>query len=296
MSIINTLRFIMEHPLNRKNKSAALLRFFKWQVGSRLVPGPVVVEWVGNARMLVRHRDHGFTQNIYCGLNDPAEMAYVLHVLSEEDLFVDIGANLGAYTVLACAVKQARGFCFEPVPSTFARLTENLALNKLQAKVTSCNLGLADSEGELEFTAGEDSENHVLQSGDKSANSVTVPVRTLDSMLAGESPAVIKMDVEGFETAVLKGASNVLRNPSLHSVLMELNGLGMRYGFDEDWIVDHMHGLGFSAFEYDPFARQLTPIAGKRIDGTNTIFIRGAERIAGVLKNTPKFQVGQNWI
>jgi FkbM family methyltransferase len=296
MSIIRTLGFIANHPLNRNNKSAALLRFFKWQVGSRLVPGPVVVEWVGNAKMLVRRHDHGFTQNIYCGLHDVAEMAYVLHVLSDEDVFVDIGANVGAYTVLACAVKQARGFCFEPVPSTFARLTENLVLNKLEGKVTSFNFGLADVEGELLFTAGEDSANHVLQPGDKIENSIEVPVRTLDSMLAGESPAVIKMDVEGFETAVLKGASNVLRNPSLHSVLMELNGLGMRYGFDEGWILNYLQGFGFSAFEYDPFVRQLSPVAGKKSDGTNTIFIRGTERIANVLKNVPKVQVGQHWI
>jgi membrane-bound ClpP family serine protease len=41
------------------------------------------------------------------------------------------------------------------------------------------------------------------------------------------------MDVEGFETSVLKRASKVLGNPSLHSVLMELNGLGLRYGFYE---------------------------------------------------------------
>jgi FkbM family methyltransferase len=296
MSIIHTLMFIADHPLNRNHKSAAFLRFFKWQVRSRLVPGPVVVEWVGNARMLVRRRDHGFTQNIYCGLHDVAEMAYVLHEISDKDLFVDIGANVGAYTVLACAVKQARGFCFEPVPSTFARLTDNLVVNNLQGKVTACNLGLADSDGELEFTAGEDSTNHVLQPGDKSENSVTVPVRTLDSMLAGESPAIIKMDVEGFETAVLKGAGNVLRNPSLHSVLMELNGLGKNYGFDEEWIVDYMQGFGFSAFEYDPFVRQLSPVAGKKSDGTNTIFIRGVERIVNVLKNAPKIQVGHQWI
>ena len=296
MSIINTLRFIMEHPLNRKNKSAALARFFKWQVGSRLVPGPVAVQWIGNARMLVRPGDKGFTQNLYCGLCDVAEMTYVLHVMSDKDLFVDIGANLGAYSVLACAVKQARGFCFEPVPSTFARLTENLFLNRLESKVTPYNLGLADSDGELVFTAGEDCEDHVLRPGDKNGYSLTVPVRTLDSMLAGESPSLIKMDVEGFETSVLKGASKVLGNPSLHSVLMELNGLGLRYGFDEEWIVNHMRDFGFSVFEYDPFARSLSPVDRKRSDNSNCIFIRGAERIAEVLKNAPKIQIGQQWI
>jgi len=108
MSVIDTLRFIVDHPLNRGHKKAALSRFLKWQVGARLVPGPVVVPWVGNTRMIVRRGDKGFTQNIYCGLRDFPEMSYLAHVLSSTDLFLDVGANVGAYTVLARAEGSAR--------------------------------------------------------------------------------------------------------------------------------------------------------------------------------------------
>ena len=222
-------------------------------------------------------------------------MAYLLHVIKADELFVDVGANVGSYTVLACTVKQARGCCFEPIPLTYARLNDNLVLNNLSTRVTAHNVGLADVDGELMFTVERDCMNHVVQPGDNGEKAVAVPVRTLDSMLAGESPAVIKIDVEGFETPVLKGASSVLANPSLHSVLMELNGSGLRYGYDERWIVDLMHSHGFSGYMYDPFKRELSPISGKS-DATNTIFIRGAERIAALLKNAPLFQVGSHSI
>jgi hypothetical protein len=57
-----------------------------------------------------------------------------------------------------------------------------------------------------------------------------------------------------------------------------------------------MRDFGFSVFEYDPFARSLSPVDRKRSDNSNCIFIRGAERIAEVLKNAPKIQIGQQWI
>jgi hypothetical protein len=66
-------------------------------------------------------------------------MAYVLHTLTPDDFFVDVGANVGSYTVLACAVRGAKGYCFEPVPTTYRRLLDNLRLNDLTSRVVSLN-------------------------------------------------------------------------------------------------------------------------------------------------------------
>jgi len=147
------------------------------------------------------------------------------------------------------------------VPSTYERLLGNLAINNLQTKVKALNIGVGESEHELLFTSGEDCTNHVVAQSEKTERTIAVPIRTLDSVVAGESPTVMKMDIEGFETPALKGATAVLGNPSLHSVLMELNGSGLRYGYQDDWIVSHMQGFGFSTFEYEPFTRELVPVA-----------------------------------
>src|SRR5579863_564889 len=101
MALIPTLISIANHPLNRRRKTKALLNFLKWQLGTRLVSGSVIIEWVCGTRFIARRGDVGITQNVYCGLHDFSEMAYVLHVLRSSDLFVDIGANLGSYTILA---------------------------------------------------------------------------------------------------------------------------------------------------------------------------------------------------
>lgn len=282
-----TLRYILNHPLNRKAKTHAVLRYLRWQIGSRMAPGEIVYRWIGDARVIVRPGETGFTQNIYCGLHDFGDMGYLLHVLSPEDLFVDIGANIGAYTILATAVRGSSAICFEPVPQTYQRLVDNLRLNGLCSS-QAVNIGLADKDGELCFTSDENCTNHVAVNDDR--NVVRVPVRRLDAVLAGRVPAVMKIDVEGFETPVLNGAEQTLSNPMLHSVIIELNGSGARYGFDEEAIMCRMMEFGFEPFDYDPFTRLLRRLPGKNSE-SNTLFIRHAAEIAHRLQQAPAVNI-----
>src|SRR5687767_1762894 len=262
---LHTLKFIFSHPLNRGRRVRAFTRFLRWQLRSRLAPGPVVYPWVNGSKVIVRPGETGVTGNVYCGLHEFEDMAYLLHVMNATDLFVDVGANVGVYTVLACAVKGARGICFEPVPATYDRLLENLRLNVQTGRVESLNLGVADTEGELLFTSDENTMNHVVpdahgrvpQNDAPGPNTVRVRVSTLDVILQDRRPSVLKIDVEGFETRVLAGAAATLRHTSLHSVIMELNGSGERYGFDEDKILETMASVGFTPCRYEPFTRSL---------------------------------------
>lgn len=291
MPLIQTLRFIANHPLNRHRKAQALLGFLKWQIGIRLVPGSVVYEWMPGARVIVRRGETGMTQNLYCGLHDFGDMAYLLHVLTPQDLFIDIGANVGSYTVLACGVRGARGYCFEPVPSTYGRLMDNIVINNLSSRVVALNIGLSDGEGELVFTANENCTNHVIADGEKRECTIKVPVRSLDSVLRDESPSLLKIDVEGFETAILDGARETLAKPSLHSIIMELNGSGRRYGFDEDKILEKMREHGFSPHEYEPFTRELRPLAGKNSAHGNTLFLRNESHIKERIAHAPRVSI-----
>lgn len=292
MSLPQVLQFVLNHPLNRRRRREALLRFVRWQIGSRLVPGAVAFEWVAGTRLLVRPGETGATQNIYCGLHDFEDMSYLLHVLSAEDLFLDVGANIGSYTVLACGAKGARGICFEPVPTTYVRLCDNLAVNHLASRVTALNIGLAETEGELKFTSEQNSMNHVLAAGETSAQSVAVPVRTLDSVLSGQAPSMMKIDVEGFEWPVLNGASATLTNPSLHSIVIELNGSGERYGYSDEAVFEKLRGLGFAPFTYEPFSRQLRPASRINHDGNNTLLIRNEAAVREKLHRAPRFSIG----
>src|SRR4051812_22416367 len=104
MGLGYTLRFVTGHPLNRGHKARALGRFLRWQVASRIWDGPRVVPFAGAARLLVHRGMMGATGNVYCGLHEFEDMALVIHALRPEDMFFDVGANVGSYTVLAAAV------------------------------------------------------------------------------------------------------------------------------------------------------------------------------------------------
>src|SRR5579863_4327451 len=130
-ALVNLASFIVGHPLTHDRKLQAFGRFARWQVTSRL-QREVVVPWIEGTHLAVRRGMTGATGNIYCGLHEFEDMAFLLHFLRPDDLFVDIGANIGSYTILASGVRRARTIAFEPDPVTFAALSRNIALNALE--------------------------------------------------------------------------------------------------------------------------------------------------------------------
>jgi FkbM family methyltransferase len=265
------------------------LDFLKWQFGSRIVSGPVIHPWMAGAKFIAYPGETGITGNLYCGLHEFADMAYLLHAIRPDDLFVDIGANVGAYTILASATANARSYCFEPVPTTFERLRDNININRINDRVHAFNIGISDSAGELSFTMDRHSTvNHVLATHEQADNTIRIQTMPLDAALEGESPAIIKIDVEGFESMVLAGAAQTLAAESLHTVIMELNGSGQRYGFDEERIKKTMTSAGFSTYSYEPFSRTLALTDGASGASGNSLFIRNIDTVRARIRATPR--------
>lgn len=80
---------------------------------------------------------------IYMGLHEFENMAFLLHFLRKEDLFFDIGADIGSYTILASGHVGAHTFAFEPIPSTFQSLANNVAINRINDSVIEKRLAAA---------------------------------------------------------------------------------------------------------------------------------------------------------
>ncbi|MCA9257280.1 MAG: hypothetical protein KDA33_16655, partial [Phycisphaerales bacterium] len=137
MSLAHTLKFIINHPLNRDRKLAALERFAAWQIRSRLSAGPHEVPFVNSTRLRASRGLYGATGNIYCGLHEFEDMGFVLHLLRKDDLFVDIGSNVGSYTVLASGAVGAHSIAVEPLKATFDHLMNNIRCNKIENLVTA---------------------------------------------------------------------------------------------------------------------------------------------------------------
>ena len=291
MGLMNTYRFLADHPLTRDRKLNALTRLLRWQIGSRILGWPVAVPFVNDTRLLARPGMTGATGNIYCGLHEFEDMAFVLHFLRPGDLFVDIGANIGSYTILASAA-GASAISFEPVPATFEALLDNIHLNRLATRVDARNQAVGRTQGQLEMIADQDTTNQALRAEDQyTGTTIRVPVVTLDEALQDKSPKLVKIDVEGFETEVLAGATTTLGSPRLRAVIMELNGSGARYGFDEGTLHQHMQTIGFSACRYEPLTRRIVDLKGQRSTTGNTLYLRDPEAAQADVRQAPTYRV-----
>lgn len=270
---------------------AAIGRVFRWQLASRVLPGPIALPYVDGTWLFATRGMTGATGNWYCGLHEVAEMAFVLHLLRPGDHFVDAGANVGSYTIMAGA--KARVTAVEPIPSTYANLRRNVALNAFDDRVSCHRLGLSDVPGALRFTSGLDRVNHVLSKGEN-ATFVEVPVVRLDDLIEkAEPPILIKLDVEGHELAVLRGAPKTLAHPDLLAVVMETNGSGARYGVSDDELRAEMARYGFAPYGYEPFERRLTDAAGSN---GNTVFIRDRAAVEVRLRAASSFRLANGTI
>ena len=138
------------------------------------------------------------------------EHAFLEAYLRPNDVYIDIGANIGELTLTAAKIVGPQGtvYAAEAHPRIFGFLVGNLRMNKAH-NVTTHNVALGDRTGSLTFSdKRSDEQNCVLAEG----KGLTVSVVTLDSLTVGLSQIdLLKIDVEGYEPYVLQGANDTLR-------------------------------------------------------------------------------------
>jgi FkbM family methyltransferase len=158
-----------------------------------------------------------------------------------DDIFVDIGANIGLYSIYAASMTGARVYAFEPESQNYAELNKNIVMNGLSERITAYCLALSDVEAVSElllctFAPGfghhdfggnswnEDLRRDLIVYGRESRLRQGAVGMTLDALVDGGVFAVpqhLKIDVDGFEWKVLRGARRTLERPEVKTVLIE---------------------------------------------------------------------------
>ncbi len=247
---------------------------------SRINAFEVTIDWIGGTRLAARHGMTGATGNIYAGLHEFPDMAFVLHFLRPSDLFADVGANVGSYTILASGVVRCHTVAFEPDPLTAAALERNVNLNQIANLVEIRVAAVGERHGTVRFSTGLDTENHVVSAVDPSGRDV--PIQTLDQAFldSGRIPALIKLDVEGYEAEVLRGALALLAAPGLKAILTENRSPP---------VVDAIRNAGLTEVAYDAFGHQLVP--ANEVPMVNALFLRDLDHVATRVAQTPPVRI-----
>lgn len=277
--MFQSLKFIWRHPLSSRNRAASFIRWLRWQLGSRLLGQPVICDWLGDTKLVMETGMTGATGNLYCGLHEFVDMAFVLHLLRADDDFADIGANIGSYSVLASAFIGANTRAFEPHPITHQKLVRNVAVNGIESRVSIILGAVGREQGVLRFTADRDTMNQVVKSDYRGAT-IDVPVVRLDDALEGFSAILWKIDVEGYETEVLEGAQVQLGRASLKALLLET---------ESPRIIELLQTNGFERVSYDPFSRAF--VVGSGEIEQNSLWIRDRLYCEERLRTAPQITV-----
>lgn len=159
------------------------------------------------------------------GTWEPFETELIQTLVQPGDVVVDVGANIGYYTLLLARRVGAQGrvFAFEPAPENFAILQENVARNGYQNVVLE-QKALADTNGFAMLALSNTNHgDHRLQNSSAANETVTVETTTLDAYLGevAQNVTLVKMDVQGAEMRVLRGMKNLLARQSPLTLVLE---------------------------------------------------------------------------
>lgn len=205
----NSLSII--HRSEHANRPAAFCRHLYWQARKLGLPRPVQLRL---SQSLIMDDELGSVISMVnmLGMYDYNNMHLVLRVLAGGGRFADVGANIGAYTLVASENPAVAVVSLEPNPAAYGKLRMNVALNS-RSNVNPVNMGASARPGILRMTNnGASPMNRIIGDGDKLDGTIAVEVDTLDSICrrTGGLPSMIKMDVEGHEPQVLEGAGDCL--------------------------------------------------------------------------------------
>lgn len=230
------------------------VRRFTRRAFARLLIGrlpAMVARYPDGRRFAIAERDLMYSPIFFFGEYEPAESAVVRHVLEPGDFAVDVGANHGWFSILMASTVSPAGsvWAIEPVPATASRLARNTGRNpELPIQIFEVALGAKTGEAVIHLFEG-------LPDGHASASTlgrgdhlgVRVPRRTLDELLAGETrrpPTLVKLDAEGAELDVLRGAAETIASPAAPMWLIEANRTtSAAFGYEPPTLIEHLRKL-----------------------------------------------------
>lgn len=257
-----------------------LRRFFQFYIRKRIHLSPVVEEkteeekWLNNFTeeknffefflseniKMYLYKDSYFCKLIYSSFEE-AEINFIKSFLQPGDCFFDIGANIGLFSLHASPKIRENGciYAFEPTPTTYERLQKNIILNNFK-NIKTENIGMSYSVDTVEFhisNNGYDAWNSIVPLSElDNYSTINVNTNTIDNFIKSrmiKHVDLVKVDVEGWELNVLKGAAELMSRhdaPVLMVEFTEENAFSAGYYCGE--LFDYVKSFGYEWYLFNP--------------------------------------------
>ena len=221
--------------------------------------GPILVhDFQGSIRIEVRLDEHMGSQIFWYGSYSREVLRVLERLLSPGMVVIDAGANIGEISLFAARQVQPDGrvFSFEPVPDLAARLRRNAALNSFAGiEVVECGLGARAGQAEI-FRPEAPFRDGTLHAGlatlyahaGRAESLGRIQLTTLDAFVQSRGLArvdLVKVDVEGAELPLLRGATSVLQRFSPWLILEIQEETSRAAGYTQQEILTFLEGFGY---------------------------------------------------
>lgn len=247
--------WIWTHPANEGHRTRSLLRGADFQFRGRVLRRPMKVP-VGRTGVLEANlHSSGGSKAVYANPPDWPEMIIWQQRLREGDLFVDVGANVGVYSLWAGDL-GAEVIALEPNPVAAARLRRNAELSGMSIEIIEA--AASSESGTASFDPTGDTTGHLGE------GSLLVRTVTIDEVIGDRIVAGMKVDVEGFERLVLEGATRALAEKRIRCIQLEWNSASVRVlGEDREPVAALLRETGYTLHHPDQDAAlHVLPTAG----------------------------------
>lgn len=262
--MFRSLKNLYAFPYNRNHLVFATYRFIYWKFIRLLQLKNISYKLWGNRYI---HLNYDSLQSMWIMYNyivDWEEFNLISKIVKPSDTVFDVGANIGFYTIwMSKFVKTGTIHCFEPDSKTIKKLELNIKKNNLDSivKINKCAVG--DNDGEVNFTEGMDGENHIAAIDDESLPVISCKILKLDTYVSQQNIdriKYIKIDVEGFEYFVLKGAMNLLQTKKIDIIQIEVNDTIKQAGIVVEDILKLIDKFNYTLCSYNVELNQLAPV------------------------------------
>ena len=191
------------------------------------------------------------------GIHEETLTKFAINAIKKGDVVLDVGANIGYYTLIFAKIVGENGhvFAFEPEPSNFDLLKKNVMVNNYR-NTSLEKIAISNKNGntKLYLNKANAGEHRIYLSNTAKNNFLNVEMKTLDEYFKNNSIrdkiSFIKMDVEGSEIGVIKGMNSILENKKL-TIMLEFDPVQIKnYGASPEELLNILANQGFS-FSYE---------------------------------------------
>jgi FkbM family methyltransferase len=278
MTILKQLTNLLNHPLNKKRKFKTFLKIIWWKANQLFFKFPAIIQMTKEAKLVCYPNSSYGSFVVYANFPEFEEMNFIYETVNNGDTVLDVGANIGAISILAASRgTKVQVFSFEPTEKLIPLIEENINVNKFQNRIEVIKKAVSDKTGKLQFILESESEiNHISSKDDDSSNSIEVDSINLDSFVREKSLGIInllKVDVEGAELSVFRGSQELFDKKRVEVIVFELNKNISNFGYNEKTIINFLKHNRFFVFELNKNKLQLVNNRFKSDKTTNLIAV-----------------------